>query len=97
MPTSQRRRKDREQTLQPSTSTPATALSASAAPLTPAPQVKREPAQSDIAHRAFHRFEKRGHEHGGDVDDWLDAERELQQEQPEERFVESDDDYDDAA
>ena len=32
---------------------------------------------SDIARRAYELFEKRGCEHGHDVDDWLQAEREL--------------------
>ena len=32
---------------------------------------------SDIAHRAYELYEERGGEHGHDVDDWLQAEREL--------------------
>jgi hypothetical protein len=32
----------------------------------------------DIARRAFELFEARGREHGRDLDDWLQAERELQ-------------------
>lgn len=31
----------------------------------------------DVARRAYRRYEARGHEHGRDVDDWLDAEREI--------------------
>ena len=30
-----------------------------------------------VARRAFESYEQRGAEHGHDVDDWLDAEREL--------------------
>jgi hypothetical protein len=32
----------------------------------------------DIARRAYELYEKRGREHGYDLDDWLQAERELQ-------------------
>ena len=94
MPTSQRRRKDRAQTHQGSI-TPATVLNAD--PLRSAAQGEREPAHRDIARRAFQRFEARGHEHGKDVDDWLEAEREVRQQQPETQFVRSEGDYDDAA
>jgi hypothetical protein len=31
--------------------------------------------EADIAQRAYRRFEERGYEHGHDVDDWLQAER----------------------
>jgi hypothetical protein len=30
-----------------------------------------------IARRAYQRFEERGREHGHDLDDWLEAEREV--------------------
>ena len=33
--------------------------------------------REEIAHRAYEVFEQRGREHGHDVDDWLQAEREL--------------------
>jgi len=33
--------------------------------------------EGDIALRAFERYRERGGEHGHDVDDWLNAEREL--------------------
>ena len=33
---------------------------------------------SDIARRAYELYEGRGGEHGHDLDDWLQAERELQ-------------------
>ena len=36
------------------------------------------PAGDDaVARRAYQRFEERGYEHGRDMDDWLEAEREL--------------------
>jgi hypothetical protein len=35
-----------------------------------------------IARRAYERFEQRGREHGHDVEDWLDAERELHARRP---------------
>jgi hypothetical protein len=40
-----------------------------------------EPAvsDSDISRRAYERFLDRGAEHGHDLDDWLEAERELRQ------------------
>lgn len=34
-------------------------------------------ADSDIARRAYELYVERGAEHGHDVDDWLQAEREL--------------------
>jgi hypothetical protein len=33
--------------------------------------------EDDIAQRAYERYEARGREHGHALDDWLDAEREL--------------------
>src|SRR5579864_3090343 len=37
----------------------------------------RQVTDRDIARRAYELFEKRGREHGHDLDDWLQAEREL--------------------
>jgi hypothetical protein len=37
--------------------------------------------REDIAHRAYERFEDRGREPGHDVEDWLQAENDLQQRQ----------------
>jgi hypothetical protein len=34
-------------------------------------------ADEPVALRAYRRFEERGGEHGHDLDDWLEAEREL--------------------
>ena len=37
-----------------------------------------DPGHDDsVAVRAYRRFEQRGREHGRDLDDWLEAEREL--------------------
>ena len=47
---------------------------------TPSAQQESSPiAENDIARRAYDRYLARGCEPGHDVDDWLDAERELQQ------------------
>jgi hypothetical protein len=34
-------------------------------------------SRDSIAERAYRRFEERGGQHGRDLDDWLEAEREL--------------------
>lgn len=36
--------------------------------------------ESDIARRAYRRYEERGFEHGHDVEDWLEAERDVRDE-----------------
>ena len=36
-----------------------------------------EPTEHDIRTRAYHRYLERGAGHGGDFDDWLEAEKEL--------------------
>ncbi|HXW06877.1 MAG TPA: DUF2934 domain-containing protein [Vicinamibacterales bacterium] len=41
-------------------------------------QINQEVSESDISRRAYERFLARGSEHGHDLDDWLEAERELQ-------------------
>ena len=35
-------------------------------------------AEPDIARRAYDLYLRRGHEHGHDLDDWIQAEQELQ-------------------
>ena len=35
--------------------------------------------ETDVAQRAYRRFEERGYQHGHDVDDWLQAERDARQ------------------
>ena len=37
------------------------------------------PNASRIARRAYERYEARGRQHGHDMDDWFEAERELRQ------------------
>jgi Protein of unknown function (DUF2934) len=41
------------------------------------PNRSAQPTESDIARRAYDLYLTRGCEHGHDVDDWLQAEREL--------------------
>jgi DUF2934 family protein len=36
-------------------------------------------ARDDIAHRAYKRYEERGREPGHEMEDWLQAEREIEQ------------------
>ena len=36
-----------------------------------------DPTHDEIAEAAYHRFLRRGAQHGGDFDDWLEAERDL--------------------
>jgi hypothetical protein len=43
----------------------------------------------DVAHRAYELYLERGREDGHDIDDWLQAERELQHPVPVESMVES--------
>lgn len=40
-------------------------------------QVLDAPSHDEIAVRAFEVFQRRGEQHGRDLDDWLQAEREL--------------------
>ena len=40
-----------------------------------------EPTAAAVAERAYERFLMRGQEHGKDLDDWLEAERELRENQ----------------
>jgi hypothetical protein len=42
-------------------------------------EIIQDVGQRDISVRAYERFLARGAEHGHDLDDWLEAERELQQ------------------
>jgi hypothetical protein len=41
------------------------------------PLAQQSPTRKDIARRAYQLFEQRGGESGHDLDDWLQAEREL--------------------
>jgi hypothetical protein len=50
--------------------------------------MKREPTHVQIANRAFEIYVSRGGEHGHDVGDWFEAERQLRTElQPKKRAV----------
>jgi DUF2934 family protein len=50
--------------------------------------LKREPTHVQIANRAFEIYVSRGGEHGHDVEDWSEAERQLRTElQPKKRPV----------
>lgn len=42
-------------------------------------QIEEAVSDSVISRRAYERFLERGAEHGHDLDDWLEAERELRQ------------------
>jgi len=49
---------------------------------------KREPTHLQIADRAFELYVSRGGEHGDDIGDWFEAERQLRTElQPKKRVV----------
>jgi hypothetical protein len=41
--------------------------------------VATDPTEDQIARRAYELYEQRGGEHGYDLDDWLQAERELRE------------------
>jgi hypothetical protein len=44
------------------------------------PRLDDQPIEFDrVAQRAYERYEARGRQDGGDMDDWLEAERELRQ------------------
>jgi hypothetical protein len=45
----------------------------------PALSESPNPTDSDIAKRAFEIYRERGFQHGHDLEDWLQAERELQE------------------
>ena len=79
MATPQRRRRNREPLSEVSSTAPSTLAAADETPGRVA-RVDREPTHDEIARRAYQLFEKRGAAHGHDWDDWLQAERELQQE-----------------
>ncbi len=43
------------------------------------PMEKKGPSKEEVRQRAYELFLERGGEHGSDVGDWLEAERELQE------------------
>jgi len=36
-----------------------------------------DPSEEDIRNRAYHRYLERGGRHGADIDDWVEAEKDL--------------------
>ncbi|MEW6212227.1 MAG: DUF2934 domain-containing protein [Acidobacteriota bacterium] len=50
------------------------------APPTDAIETKTAPSEEEIARRAYEIFLQRGGDHGNDIEDWLQAERELSEE-----------------
>ena len=42
------------------------------------PRPANDAAHDDIARRAYERYEERGRQPGHDLDDWLEAEREIE-------------------
>jgi hypothetical protein len=73
-----RRRRDREP-LNQLVGTPATAPIATGEIANSVERLASEPTHDDIARRAYQLYETRGGEHGRDLEDWFQAERELQQ------------------
>ncbi len=45
-----------------------------------APQARTAPTEEEIAQRAYEIFLQRGGDHGNDIEDWLQAERQLLEE-----------------
>ena len=43
------------------------------------PRLLREPTFEEIAEAAYHRYLRRGGDHGADFEDWIEAERELKE------------------
>jgi len=43
----------------------------------------RSEDRDEISRRAYERYEERGREHGHDLDDWLEAERDVQRQSTE--------------
>jgi hypothetical protein len=65
-------------TRQPDTANEPPSASATAAPGAEAPQDQdSSPTDEEIAARAYERYQARGGSGGQDIDDWLEAEREL--------------------
>jgi hypothetical protein len=78
MPTSRHRRNEEEP--QPQfVGTPATVPNAMGDDPNVVENLTIEPTHEDIARRAYHLYEERGSEHGRDLEDWFQAERELRQ------------------
>ena len=54
-----------------------------AEPDIPSRSLPDSPSKDSIALRAYRRFEERGRQHGHDLEDWLEAEREFTRVVPE--------------
>ncbi len=78
MSTPRRRRQDYA-TLNPVVGTPAAVPVRTGEIASPAERVEATPNDDEIARRAYQLYEARGGGHGRDVEDWLQAERELRQ------------------
>jgi hypothetical protein len=78
MSTPRRRRRDHEPPTQ-SVGTPATVPSAMGDDRNAVENLAIQPTHEDIARRAYQLYEERGGEHGRDLEDWFQAERELRQ------------------
>ena len=52
------------------------------APVSKRPLIASEPTQEEIERRAYELCLARGGAHGHDLDDWLQAERELREQRP---------------
>ncbi len=78
MSTPRRRRRDYD-TLTPVVGTLASVPVATGGIASPLETVEATPTDDEIARRAYQIYEARGGAHGRDVDDWLQAERELRQ------------------
>lgn len=78
MSTPRRRRKDHE-TLNAVVGTLPTMPIATGEIASPVARLAATPTHDEIARRAHQLYEARGGEHGRDVEDWLRAERELQE------------------
>jgi hypothetical protein len=70
------KKKTAAKTKAPKASSRKTRRSRTDAPLIIKPQ-RRQPTHEQIAERAYELFERRGREHGHDVEDWHAAETEL--------------------
>ena len=79
MSTPRRRRRDREPLTQ-IVGTQATVPTATGDIRNAVEHLAIEPTHDDITRRAYQLFEDRGGEHGDDLKDWLQAERELRDE-----------------
>lgn len=60
----------------------ATAANHASSTQTATPVLDASPTPGEIAEAAYHRYLKRGGQHGQDFDDWLEAERALKTRRP---------------